>query len=270
MFTLPRGFTSGEPLRWRRVPGLVLAEVEYAPGRLVQEAPRARARFVLVVQGGIAAPGRTRAGDRAASLWFQAAGDAQEFVVGADGATCLVLEMDDTWLARARQHAPVLSRSMAFRGGLLVHLAHRLHGEFRQRDDVSRLAIESLALGVLAEASRRAARPAREPAPIWLVRARTFVDRHFAERLLLATVAAMVGVHPGHLARGFRRTYDTTFSSYVRDVRLEFARRQLVASPAPLSEIALSSGYYDQSHFCRLFKRATGLSPQEYRLAFRT
>ncbi|HUL72269.1 MAG TPA: AraC family transcriptional regulator [Vicinamibacterales bacterium] len=265
MFTLPRSFTSGEALRWRRVPGLVLAEVEFRPGQRVEQESRTRARFMLVVRGGVAFTGPERAADRASTLFFQAAGEPQSFHAGRDGATCLILEMDDMWLARARQQAPVLARSAAFRGGLLVHLAHRLHGEFRLRDEVSRLAIESLALGVLAEASRRAARSSVEPVPAWLLRARAFVDRHFAERLLLATVAAMVGVHPVHLARTFRRTYDTTFSSYVRDLRLEFARVQLVSSCAPLSQIAASSGFYDQSHFCRLFKRSTGFSPQEYR-----
>jgi AraC family transcriptional regulator len=264
MFTLPRGFTSGEPLRWRRVPGLVLGEVEYAAGQRIEE-EHARARFMLVVRGGVLATGGGRGSDGASALFFQAAGEPQSFNAGGEGATCLILEMDDTWLARARQQAPVLARSAGFRGGLLVHLAHRLHGEFRLRDEVSRLAIESLALGVLAEASRRAARSSSEPVPAWLVRARAFVDRHFAERLLLATVAAMVGVHPVHLARSFRRAYDTTFSTYVRDLRLEFARQQLVSSPASLSEIATASGFYDQSHFCRLFKRSTGLSPQEYR-----
>ncbi|MFI5178046.1 MAG: helix-turn-helix transcriptional regulator [Vicinamibacterales bacterium] len=256
-------------MRWRRVPGLVLAEVEYAPGRDVDES-HDRTRFMLVVRGGVAEAGRGRPSDRASSLFFQAAGEPQVFRAGREGATCLILEMDDTWLARARQQAPVLARSAAFRSGLLVHLAHRLHGEFRLRDEVSRLAIESLALGVLAEASRRAARASRDAVPAWLLQARAFVDGHFAERLLLATVAAMVGVHPVQLARGFRRSYDTTFASYVRDVRLEFAREQLVASPASLSAIALASGFYDQSHFCRLFKRSTGLSPQEFRLAFRT
>src|SRR5262249_51185218 len=145
------------------------------------------------------------------------------------------------------------TRAASYRGGLVLHLAHRLYGEFRLRDEVSRLAIESLALGVLAEASRRAAKEDREAAPAWLVRARAFVDQHFAERLLLATVAAMVGVHPVHLARTFRRTYDTTFSGYIRERRVDYASEQLASSGASLGEIALAAGFCDQSHFCRTF-----------------
>lgn len=247
----------------------MLAEVEYAAGQRVHQEAHARARFVLVVRGGLVDADPRRAREGTMPLFFQPAGEPQSYRATGAGATCLILEMDDTWLARAREQAPVLTRRASFRTGLVVHLAHRLYGEFRLRDEVSRLAIESLAIGVLAEASRHAARTERDAVPAWLVRARLFVEAHFADRVLLATVAAMVGVHPVHLARTFRRTYDTTFAGYVREVRVDYARAQLVSSGASLSDIAASAGFCDQSHFCRLFKRSTGLSPAEYRLAFR-
>ena len=71
----------------------------------------------------------------------------------------------------------------SFAAGSSLHLAHRLHGEFRLRDEVSRLAIESITLGVLAEASRRAAKASERPAPGWLQQARALVDTHFAEAI---------------------------------------------------------------------------------------
>jgi AraC family transcriptional regulator len=82
-------------------------------------------------------------------------------------------------------------------------------------------------------------------------------------------VAQRVGVHPVHLARTFRRFYQTTFAGYVRHVRIEFARRELAASSASLSAIAAAAGFCDQSHFSRLFKQYTGVTPAEYRLALR-
>src|SRR5262249_12584882 len=141
-----------------------------------------------------------------------------------------------------------------------------LYGEFRQRDEVSRLAIESLALGVLAEASRRNdedVETARR-APLWLQVALALIEERVHEPLPLAGGAEQVGVHPVHLARTFRQVYQTTFGSYVRQVRLDFARTQLVG-PAALSDIAYAAGFCDQSHFSRCFKRHTGLTPAEYR-----
>ena len=79
--------------------------------------------------------------------------------------------------------------------------------------------------------------------------------------LPLADVARRVGVHPVHLARTFRRVHQITFAGYVRHVRIEFARRELAASDAPLGDIAVAAGFCDQSHFSRLFKRYTGLTP---------
>jgi AraC family transcriptional regulator len=80
-------------------------------------------------------------------------------------------------------------------------------------------------------------------------------------------VARRVGVHPVHLARTFRRVHQMTFAGYVRQVRIEFARRELTVSGAPLGDIAVAAGFCDQSHFSRLFKRYTGQTPAEYRLA---
>ena len=262
----PAQFTHGEIRRWRRVPGLVLAEVQYAPHQQVPVHAHPNARFVLVLRGTmVETTGSINLTHAAHTLLFRCARERHAYRIGASGATCLIVDTDAAWLERAARQAPLLAESTVLEGGLVVHLAQRLYGEFRQRDEVSRLAIEALALGVLAEASRRVARAALN-APLWLVRARAFIDAHFTERIALATVAALVGVHPVHLARTFRRTYHTTFGGYIRTARLEFAARELTATRMPLSEIAMAAGFCDQSHFSRLFKRHTGMSPQEYRV----
>jgi AraC family transcriptional regulator len=264
----PKNFTHGEILRWRRVGGLVLAEVKYGPGQRIPRHVHAHARFVLVLAGGLTEiRGEETNRYESSGLLFRRAGEPHAYLVSRSGATCLIVDVEEGWYARARQHAPVLARSAAFRRGFVVHLAHRLHGEFRLRDEVSRLAIESIALGMLAEASRRVARAVEPPMPAWLRQARALMEGHFAEPLPLAAVAERVGVHPVHLARSFRRFYRTTFAGYIRHLRIEFARRELAASSASLSDIAASAGFCDQSHFSRLFKQYTGVTPAEYRLA---
>jgi AraC family transcriptional regulator len=264
-------FTHGDILRWRKVGGLVLAEVQYEPGLHVRRHLHPHVRFVLVLAGAVT---EIRAGAQEtygpSSLLFRQAGEPHAYSVPEHGATCLIVDIDQAWYARAQLHAPVLECSTAFHGGFVVHLAHRLHGEFRLRDEVSRLAIESIALGVLAEASRRVTKETERPAPAWLRHARAFVEANFAQPLAIADVARVVGVHPVHLARTFRRVHQMTLAGYVRHMRIEFARRQLAASGAPLGDIAIAAGFCDQSHFSRLFKRHTGLTPAEYRLALQT
>ena len=269
----PQNFTHGDILRWRRVGGLVLAEVAYEPGLRIQRHVHPHARFVLVLEGSLTEVRGDQADTYGSStLLFRRPDEPHAYLVSRTGAKCLIVDVEAAWIGRAREHAPVLAESTAFRGGFILHLAHRLYGEFRLRDEVSRLAIESIALGVLAEASRRVARTAGDggrPVPTWLQQARALVDRRFAEPLPLAEVAAHVGVHPVHLARTFRLMYQTTFAGYVRQVRIEFARGELAGSAA-LSEIAAAAGFCDQSHFSRSFKQYTGLTPAEYRLSLQT
>lgn len=264
----PKNFTCGDILRWRRVGGLTLAEVQFEPGQRIHREQHANVRWLLVMKGAVS---EVHDGESAShgpsTLLFRRANEARSYAASDRGAVCLIVDMDDAWIARARQQAPVISRSTAFRRGLLLHLAHRLYGEFRLRDEVSRLAIESLTLGLLAEASRRIAR-AGQQAPVWLQVALALVDQHFAERLPLRAVADRVGVHPVHLARTFRRTFHTTFASYVRQLRIDFARREL-AGTAALTDIACAAGFCDQSHFSRCFKQHTGLTPAEYRASLR-
>jgi AraC family transcriptional regulator len=56
-----------------------------------------------------------------------------------------------------------------------------------------------------------------------------------------------------------------TVGDYIREVRVAFARRQLTTTDLPISGIALSCGFFDQSQLTRAFKRVTGRTPAAYR-----
>jgi AraC family transcriptional regulator len=73
-----------------------------------------------------------------------------------------------------------------------------------------------------------------------------------------------VGVHPDHLVHAFRRQYHCTVGEYVRQLRIEFACRQITSSDMPLAEIAVEAGFADQSHFTKTFKRLVGMTPSEF------
>ena len=72
-----------------------------------------------------------------------------------------------------------------------------------------------------------------------------------------------------HLARAFRKHFGCTPGEYVRHLRIEFASRELSKSDTPLVEIALAAGFAHQSHFSRIFKRQTGMTPSAFRAALR-
>lgn len=182
------------------------------------------------------------------------------------GGRCLNIELSPRWVAHARGELPVLDRSVAFRSGMSAMFGHRLHEELTHPDEVSPLAIESLTMSILVD-SARAERQSTSRGPWWLQRVKEKIQDHFSARVTLEDLASEAGVHPVHLATTFRRFCGITVASYLRQLRIEYACRELMGSDAPLADIALAAGFADQSHFGRVFKHATGMTPAEYRAA---
>jgi AraC-like DNA-binding protein len=81
----------------------------------------------------------------------------------------------------------------------------------------------------------------------------------------LADLAAIGGVHPVHLSREFRKHYHMTIGELIRKRRIDRACELLSNSAMSLSEVALTCGFSDQSHFCAMFKSHTGLTPAKFR-----
>lgn len=184
------------------------------------------------------------------------------------GARVFSIHLKPLWLERVRDYSKILDSPADFSGGYPASLALRLYREFREMDEVAPLMIESLALEIVAAVTRQKS-PPEEKTPRWLEQARELLHVTFAGQVTLAGVARAVGVHPVYLAARFRRHYHCTVGEYVRRLRLEAACRAVSVSDAPLSEIASTNGFYDQSHFTNVFKRHTGMTPAQYRAAFR-
>jgi AraC-like DNA-binding protein len=101
-----------------------------------------------------------------------------------------------------------------------------------------------------------------------LARACEFVLAHYSQPIAMAEMAARAHLSLSQLQREFQRLFSMTPSDYLLRVRLLMARRQLEHSSAPVGRVALECGFYDQSHFTRAFRVATGLRPLEYRRRF--
>jgi AraC family transcriptional regulator len=184
------------------------------------------------------------------------------------GARVFSIHIKPLWLERVRDYSRVLDSPADFSGGYPASLALRLYREFCAMDEVAPLMIESLALEIVAAASRHTTTAGR-PTPRWLEQARELLHATFAGQVTLGAVAQTVGVHPVYLASRFRKHYHCTVGEYVRRLRLEAACREVSGTDKPLSEIAAAVGFYDQSHFTNVFKRHTGMTPAQYRAAFR-
>jgi AraC family transcriptional regulator len=188
---------------------------------------------------------------------------------GREGGTCLLIEIGPERLKNIEPFSDIISRPGVIRSAKLAGLGYRIHREFVWGDGFSPLAIEGLILEVLVEASRTGEEESRKPRPQWLRHAQDVIHDRVGKPLTLSAIAREVGVHPAHLARTFRVHYRQSIGAYIRRLRTEWAARELSNSRASIAEIGLQSGFFDQSHFSRVFRSHTGLTPAAFRAATR-
>ena len=113
--------------------------------------------------------------------------------------------------------------------------------------------------------SRDADEPHLCRSPAWLRSAEELLRTRLGDCIGLSELAELVGVHAAHLARSFRVRYGVSVGEYGRRVRIEWAAAEVARGDRPLAEIAVETGFADQSHFTRLFKRHMGTTPAKFR-----
>lgn len=94
--------------------------------------------------------------------------------------------------------------------------------------------------------------------------ARDFIDAHYAGDVSLATLATQVNLSPFHLLRVFKQETGLSPHAYLTQTRIWHARKLLLAG-FPIADVAAQTGFADQSHLTRRFKRIVGVTPGQYR-----
>jgi AraC family transcriptional regulator len=253
----------GITVRQVAIRGFTLAEAVYPARHAVPVHTHASPHVGIVIEGSC----RERSGRRSADLRpldvvVKAPGDRHANEAGPRGTRYLLLDVDD-----AARTPAIFDAYHELRTGILAALAVHLRRELALGDGASLLSLEGLILELLTEISRtKAERPERFDPP-WLGTACAALHARAVEPLELGTLAAEVGVHPAHLARTFRRRLGVTPGQYLRRIRLGRAIALLARTDRSISEVAIASGFYDQSHLTNLMQRTTGLTPAQYRRA---
>lgn len=91
-----------------------------------------------------------------------------------------------------------------------------------------------------------------------------FIRTHLTENLSLEELAQQVGFSPYHFARLFRQATGESPHQFVLRQRIEKAQRLLKKTSLSLTQVALESGFANQSHLTQVFKRHFGLTPKAY------
>lgn len=186
----------------------------------------------------------------------------------------LAEEMRDEVLGHAAPFAD--ARRLLAHSGLLPADAalaaamHELCAEFDGRASERALVLRGLATVLLGRVARAAARmqpggaAPRSPSR-FLQRFEALIDAHYAEHWRVADYARTLGLSPTHLSRLVRQATGAPASKAIEVRLIREARRHLIYTQASVSAVALELGFSDPAHFSRVFSRAVGLAPREFR-----
>jgi transcriptional regulator GlxA family with amidase domain len=95
-----------------------------------------------------------------------------------------------------------------------------------------------------------------------------YIVTHLNENITNDALAEVAGLSVCHFARMFKETIGSPHR-YVLQSRVEWARELLAGTDMPLSEIAIVTGFSDQSHYTRWFREIIGITPSSYRWSTR-
>lgn len=92
-----------------------------------------------------------------------------------------------------------------------------------------------------------------------------FIREHYQTELLLPDVAQRVNMSRSYFSRCFKDIVGTTFHDYVRELRIEHAKKLLRQTNKPVQWISVQSGYPNEKYFFKVFREMTGYLPGEFR-----
>ena len=198
--------------------------------------------------------------------WTEPCEERHANYIGNRGARVLVMQPDPAALPQFEFVRPLIEDVAHVRDPLVALDARRVLSEMDRGDDLSGLAVDALMMGMLVRISRggRTERAPKLPPP-WLARIREILSEEFRTPPTLLQLSIEAGVTPTHLCHAFRAHMGTTIGRYIRSARATWAAEQLRSTDQPLSAIATSAGYADQSHFIRECRRLLGASPSAFR-----
>jgi AraC family transcriptional regulator len=105
--------------------------------------------------------------------------------------------------------------------------------------------------------------------PRVLRRVREYIESHLDQKIRIESLADTVGLSMFHFARAFKQSEGVTPHDYLVRRRVKRAMELVAGTDLPLSEIAVTVGFSDQSHCARRFREIVGVCPRDYRWSMR-
>ena len=168
-------------------------------------------------------------------------------------------------IALEREEVPLAGGRLYVRSPVLAKIAARLARVAAEPARNCPLRAESMALELFAGMLRHE-RPRRyRHPPLWLSDIRRTLADPASWSLTIDELGLLCGHNGAHLAFAFREHFGLTIGEYVRERQISVARELLMNTTTPISQVAASAGFSDQSHLTRVMRRTLGITPARLR-----
>jgi AraC family transcriptional regulator len=268
--TLAGGSFFGAVQRKSEVQGAIFTDLQHAVPRKLPKHAHELPFFALLLRGYYGEQyGRERKQFSPFTVMFRPAGIPHQDEIGPQGLRFFEIELRpkwQVWIAGCSGNLRFACEDS--RGGEMLWLTVRLFRELFGGVVADSFAVESLLAELVGYAGRLPKEETRQ-SPAWLARVMGKLQVEHCEKVTLDELSGEAGVHPVHLSRVFRRFVGEGIGEYVHRLRIRTACERLLAPEATLADVSFAVGFADQSHFCRVFRRITGMTPQTFRRSMR-
>jgi AraC-like DNA-binding protein len=282
MYTTSATIASGAPFHT-----VLEREVEDIRCSLVQLEPEAPRHAILHDRLSFWVPlnGRRLVYDRRAREYECRGGDSitmtsggnvwEGFWHGEESQACVLLEVGDSIL---REHSrrglihPNGGRMILRQDERIRYSMLALYQDLLQPSPASEIFTSHIARGITQHYVSHYCRAADVPdadgrglSALELRRVRECVEERLSQKLSLPELARLTGLSVPAFCRRFRASTGLSPYQYVLRAKVEHAKAVLLRGEMPLTDLALSLGFYDQSQFTNTFRRIAGVSPRDFR-----
>ena len=96
---------------------------------------------------------------------------------------------------------------------------------------------------------------------------RNYIGQNYREDISMQSAAQFMGYSEAYFCKLFKQCFHVNFSAYLNEYRIDKAKVMMADPRINIKDISTACGYSDSNYFARVFKRITGQTPSDYRLA---
>jgi AraC-like DNA-binding protein len=149
--------------------------------------------------------------------------------------------------------------------GMIIYDALYSWAKYLQHEKHTQQPFENLLMDVFNKFIKKQ-KDSKKKIPVWVKELKEIIQDQVDTNLTLKEVSKNVDINPSYLSREFSKYFENlSFGEYIRKLRIEKAIQLMQNSTYSLTEIAYLTGFSDQSHFTRIFKKHVGKNPSTYK-----